>query len=333
MTLIGVYKKMTVNSEFILQTDNLTKSFGDVHALKSLNMNVKKNSIFGFLGPNGAGKTTAMKMFLGLIHPTSGTATIFGNDIKKDSIAVRAKTGYLAQEHCFYKNLTAREILNYTFRFYFKGDKATVSKRIDEMLELVKLDDKADRPIKGFSGGEMQRLGIAQAEINYPDLIILDEPAASLDPLGRRDVLEVMEQLREYTTVVYSTHILDDVQKVSDTVAILNHGHLIVQGSIDEILASSENIIYQVEVKGQYDDTIQNLKKLDWITNLSETAKNSHHILNISVTDEKLAEQELLREILSNKKVDVASFTQKHYDLEEIFMNLVEGEEVKENGI
>ena len=123
--------------------------------------------------------------------------------------------------------------------FSFKGPKNKIEERIEETIELVGLSSKADRPIRGFSGGERQRLGIAQAQVNYPDLLILDEPAASLDPMGRHDVLEVMERLRKYTTIFYSTHILDDVQKVSDTVCILNRGELLAEAPIQELLAGS----------------------------------------------------------------------------------------------
>src|SRR5690606_3279025 len=143
---------------------------------------------FAFLGPNGAGKTTTIKLLLGLIRPTRGGGTIFGLDIVHDSVAIRAKVGYLPQDPRFDEHMTARQTLQYTAGFFFKGPQAALDKRVDEMIELVGLTGKADRPIKGFSGGERQRLGIAQAEVNYPDLLILDEPAASLDPQGRRDV-------------------------------------------------------------------------------------------------------------------------------------------------
>jgi ABC-2 type transport system ATP-binding protein len=123
--------------------------------------------------------------------------------------------------------MTARETLEFTARFFYSGPAEAIQARIDETLELVGLADKADRPTKGFSGGERQRLGIAQAQVNYPDLLILDEPAAALDPVGRRDVLDVMERLRAYTTIFYSTHILDDVERVSDYVAILDHGRMV----------------------------------------------------------------------------------------------------------
>ena len=185
---------------FILYKVELSKSYKNVQALKALNLEVKKNSIFGFLGPNGAGKTTTIKLLLGLARPTDGTATVFGHDISQESIEIRKRVGYLAQNPRYYNHMTARQTLRFVARFFYSGPKSAIESRVAETLDLVGLIDKADRPIKGFSGGELQRLGIAQAQVNYPDLLILDEPAASLDPMGRRDVLKVMERLREHTT-------------------------------------------------------------------------------------------------------------------------------------
>jgi ABC-2 type transport system ATP-binding protein len=213
--------------DWLIHTQHLTKSYGEVEALKSLDLRVPRHSIFGFLGPNGAGKTTTIKLLLGLIRPSAGTASVFGLDIRRDSVAIRDRIGYLPQEPRFYEHMTARQILRFTARFSFKGPAAEIERRVEETLDLVGLEAKADRPAKGFSGGERQRLGIGQAQVNYPDLLILDEPAASLDPLGRRDVLQVMDRLRQHTTIFYCTHILDDVQRVSDTVAILNQGALV----------------------------------------------------------------------------------------------------------
>ena len=165
--------------EWVIDTHGLSKSFKQVETLKSLDLRVQKNSIFGFLGPNGAGKTTTIKLLLGLIHPTAGSASVFGMDIVKDSVAIRSRIGYLPQEPRYYEYMAARQILDFTAHFFFKGPQSEIDQRVAETLELVGLDDKADRPIKGFSGGERQRLGIAQAQVNYPDLLILDEPAAS----------------------------------------------------------------------------------------------------------------------------------------------------------
>ena len=221
---------MNLMEQYVIETSNLSKSFGSVQALENVNLKVPHHSIFGFLGPNGAGKTTLMKLLIGLSRPTKGSGKIFGSDIVKDSIAIRERIGYLPQQPRFIEKMTAQENLLFASKFHFKGPEKKIEERCDEMLELVGLIDKADRPIKGFSGGEKQRLGIAMAQINYPDLLILDEPASALDPLGRQAVLNIMERLRKYTTIFYSTHILDDVQRVSDTVAILNNGRLIANG-------------------------------------------------------------------------------------------------------
>ena len=170
--------------------------------------------------------------------------------MQRGSVAIRKRTGYLAQDPRYYEHMTARQIVGYTARFFYRGPKDLIEARVEEMLELVGLEDKADRPVRGFSGGERQRLGIAQAQVNYPDLLILDEPAASLDPQGRHDVLEVMEKLRKYTTIFYSTHILEDVQRVSDTVAILNRGRLIAEAPISELLAGDGgSAIYDITLK------------------------------------------------------------------------------------
>ena len=147
--------------------------------------------------------------------------------------------------------MSARETLRFTARFFFSGPRPKIEARVDEMLDLVGLQDKADRPVKGFSGGERQRLGLALAQINDPDLLILDEPAAALDPIGRHEVLQVMERLRAHTTIFYSTHILDDVQQVSDAVAILNHGELVAQGPIEDLLAGGGDPVYTLIAEGR----------------------------------------------------------------------------------
>jgi ABC-2 type transport system ATP-binding protein len=310
----------------VIQTNDLGKSFDEVEALKSLNLNVPKNSIFGFLGPNGAGKTTTMKLLLGLIRPTTGGGTVFGMDIVKDSIDIRSRIGYLPQEPRFYEHMSARQTLDFTARFFFRGPDAQIKERVEETLELVGLADKADRPIKGFSGGERQRLGIGQAQVNYPDLLILDEPAASLDPLGRKDVLEVMERLQKYTTVFYSTHILDDVQQVSDTVAILNHGELVAYGPIEELLMGSGGTAYRVSLSGG--DQVAARGKIEsqaWVSEIQETQHDEQTKWIVGVSDPEIAESQLLRLLLADKDLVVTDFRRREYELEEIFIDIVEG--------
>jgi ABC-2 type transport system ATP-binding protein len=313
------------SQDLVIETEGLSKSYGDVMALKSLNLKVPKNSIFGFLGPNGAGKTTTIKLLLGLSHPTEGDGKVFGADIKSESIAIRRRIGYLAQNPVFYDHMTSRETLRYKLGFFFSGPKDLIEERIQETLELVELDDKADRPIKGFSGGERQRLGIALAQVTHPDLLILDEPAANLDPMGRHDVLEIMEKLRAHATVFYSTHILDDVQKVSDTVAILNKGVLVAQAPIEELLLQgSTAIIYDVIIEGPADEAHQLVLSQDWVTAVKALEENGDTKLQITVADEMKAKTELLRLLMSVSDVLVTEFVRNRMDLEDVFMKIVE---------
>jgi ABC-2 type transport system ATP-binding protein len=316
---------MNQSNEMVIQTDGLSKAFGQVHALKLLDLRVPRHSIFGFLGPNGAGKTTTMKLLLGLIRPTSGSGTVFGQDIVRDSIAIRSRIGYLPQQPRFGDEMSAREMLHFTAGFFFRGPKAGIEERVDETLALVGLADKADRPIKGFSGGERQRLGIAQAQVNYPDLLILDEPTAALDPMGRRDVLEVMERLRAHTTIFYSTHILDDVQRVSDTVAILNHGELVAQGPIEDLLAGGDKPVYTLSLKGDARLALARIEALPWVSGVREVAHNGFVTWEISVTDDQAAEAQLLGHVLAGEALTVVEFSRKKFELEEIFMSIVEG--------
>jgi ABC-2 type transport system ATP-binding protein len=313
---------MSTGESFVINTRGLTKSYKGVDALKSLDLKVPEKSIFAFLGPNGAGKTTTIKLLLGLISPTSGGGTIFGKDIVKDNVDIRAHVGYLPQDARFYEHMTARETLTYTAGFFFKGPQQPIAKRVDEMIELVGLEGKADRPIKGFSGGERQRLGIAQAEVNYPDLLILDEPAASLDPQGRRDVLEVMSRIRKYATIFYCTHILDDVQRVSDTVAILNDGQMIAQAPIEELLAGSGEIVYTVKFRDVSEDADARIKEWNWVSGIDVSRQNGMTTWQVTVTDERAAEDQLLNLLVANG-AKVADFGRKAYALEDIFLDIV----------
>jgi ABC-2 type transport system ATP-binding protein len=320
---------MNEQTTMVIDSKGLSKEFKGVKALEKLTLQVPKNSIFGFLGPNGSGKSTTIKLLLGLIRPTAGSASVFGADIIHDSVAIRQRVGYLAQEPRYYEHLTARETLRYTARFFYSGPKQLIEDRVSEMLDLVGLDDKADRPIKGFSGGERQRLGIGQAEVNYPDLLILDEPAASLDPQGRHDVLAVMERLRKYTTIFYSTHILDDVQKVSDTVAILNHGQLIAEAPIGQLLAgSSGTTVYTLTLRGDAVEMAQaqgRVQSQPWVKEIGTSVNNGTTVWQVSASDEAAAEDKLLRLVLASPVLTVTQFGRKTHDLEEVFLNLVEG--------
>jgi len=203
-------------------------------AVKDLNLKVCAGEVFGFLGPNGAGKTTTMNVLLGFVHATAGAAYLFDVDVREP--ISRQRIGYLPELTYYYKFLTAEELL----RFYakiFKVPRDQVDRRIDQLMKLVELDHARKRPIKTYSKGMQQRVGLAQALINNPDLLILDEPTSGLDPLGRMKVREIIQRLKnEGKTVFFSSHELGEVETVCDRVAIISQGELKVAGRVSDLM-------------------------------------------------------------------------------------------------
>ncbi len=321
---------MVNQPDLIISTQNLTKTYGNNPVVDQLNLAVPRGSICGFLGSNGAGKSTTIKLLLGLAQPSSGVGTIFGKNIVNDSLAIRERVGFLAQSPSFYGYLTARKTLQFVASFFFSGPKTAIAARIEELIELVGLNGKADRPVQGFSGGERQRLGIAQAAINDPELIILDEPASALDPLGRRDVLKILESFRGRSTVFYSTHILDDVQRVSDRVVIMEQGRLIAQGPIEQLLAGDRSL-FHVTVRGDGQMVREHLLQVSWIKNIEMESgmpdlEHGHTTkLQIYVTNSHAAETELLRLVMADAETVVTQFERSSHNLEDVFVSLVEG--------
>jgi ABC-2 type transport system ATP-binding protein len=236
-----------------IETAGLTKHYPGVAALTDLTLTVPSGSVYGFLGPNGAGKSTTLKLLAGLTRPTSGDASIAGTPLSAGG-AYRRELGYLAQDPRFYDWMTGRETLG----FVASTSADTASRDagwIDEVLGTVGLRDAADRRTKTYSGGMRQRLGIAQALVTKPRVLLLDEPVSALDPIGRREVLDLMAGLKGQTTIFYSTHILDDVQRVADHVAILDGGRLVRAAATDELLTSFTNDRLRVVIAGGDDAT------------------------------------------------------------------------------
>jgi len=316
---------MNNRNDLVISTDNLTKTYDGVQALKSLDLKVPRNSIFGFLGPNGAGKSTAIRLMLGLIKPTSGAGSIFGLDIVNNSSAIRKRIGYLPQNPRFYSYMTAREVLRFTAGFFLPEKDNSINERVEDVLSLTGLQDKADRTVNGFSGGELQRLGIAQAQVNNPELLILDEPAASLDPIGRRDVLDVMRALKGRTTIFYSTHILDDVERVSDTVGILNRGELVALAPIEELLRAKSSAIYDVLIQGDSSRVKSEIEAQPWVSSVDTVRTGGTAKWSLTATDEVSAEKNFLRMLLLDENIIVKEFTRRRDGLEDVFMRIVEG--------
>lgn len=215
-------------------------------ALRPLTLTVEEGEIFGFLGPNGAGKTTTLKILMGLVTPTAGTARILGMEL--DDVRMKAQIGFLPEQPYFYDHLTARELLRYYGRLSGVAAKQ-LSSRIDSVLEQVKLTDSANIQLRKFSKGMLQRVGIAQAILHDPKLVFFDEPMSGLDPMGRREVRNLIEELKaKGKTVFFSTHILSDAEALCDRVAILHQGELRGVGAIAELTA---NVHSKVEIVWQ----------------------------------------------------------------------------------
>src|ERR1035437_5912252 len=208
-------------------------------ALHGLDLEVRAGEVFGFLGPNGAGKTTTMNVLLGFVPPTGGTASLFGIDVRQP--IARQRIGYLPELTYYYKFLTAEELLRFYARI-FGLPRAEADRRIDQLLKLVELESARKRPIKTYSKGMQQRVGLAQALINNPDLLILDEPTSGLDPLGRMKVREIIQRLKnEGKTVFFSSHELGEVETVCDRVAIINQGELKAAGRVSDLVAQHQS--------------------------------------------------------------------------------------------
>jgi ABC-2 type transport system ATP-binding protein len=203
-------------------------------ALSPLDLNIKAGEVFGLLGPNGCGKSTTMKLLLGLIKPTSGEARIFGERVP--SLSSRRRMGFLPENPYFYKFLNGDE----TLRFYGKLSGLSgkfLDNRIDELIHLVGLENGRDRPLSAYSKGMLQRIGLAQALLHDPDLLLLDEPTAGVDPMGSRDIRDLILRLRKMgKTVIFSSHLLEQVEEVADRVAIFHLGMKLVEGTLDELL-------------------------------------------------------------------------------------------------
>src|SRR5215471_2910248 len=219
-------------SESVIETQALRKQFGSTLAVESLSLSVRKGEVFGFLGPNGAGKTTSVKMLLSLVKPTSGKAHLLGAPV--GDRAIRGRIGFLPEHFRFHDCLTGRELLRFHGRLHGRRG-FELESRIDTLLTRVDLLDAADRPLRGYSKGMLQRAGLAQALINDPLLVFLDEPTSGLDPLGRFLVRDIISELRtKGTTVFLNSHLLGEVEATCDRVAFVKHGRIVRELSLAE---------------------------------------------------------------------------------------------------
>lgn len=237
----------------MLHISNLRKSFGDKEVLKGLDLSVPEHSIFGFIGKNGAGKTTTMKMVLGLLKADEGRITVAGEEVTYGQTLTNRHIGYLPDVPEYYSFMTPMEYLLFCGEITGMKKEELVA-RSKELLELVGLGDEKHR-IKGFSRGMKQRLGIAQALLNRPKLLICDEPTSALDPVGRKEILDILLAVRTQTTVLFSTHILSDVERICTDIAFLHEGKVHLQGKLEDIKTRYRQDAYLIELETEIDAT------------------------------------------------------------------------------
>jgi ABC-2 type transport system ATP-binding protein len=305
-----------------VRAEGLRKRFGRVTALDGLDLTVKPGSIFGFLGPNGAGKTTAIRILTGLAKPDGGRAWLDGVEVRGGDLKASRVTGYLPQDPSFYPWMTAAELLDHVGRV-FGLDAGDRRGRTKELLELCGLAAAAKRRIGGFSGGMKQRLGIAQALVNRPGILLLDEPVSSLDPFGRKELLDLIDGLRGRCTVFMSTHILADVERVCDTVGIIDRGRLIVQAPKQELLETCAAPVFEVEadrgLEGGLRSWAGSLAGTPW---LDSTVFLREDTVRILVNDPAAAKRELLVSA-ANAGLVLVRFEMVRPTLEDVFLKLV----------
>lgn len=313
------------SSESILITEGLTKVFKvgfwgrRVTVLEQLNLEVRRGEVFGFLGPNGAGKTTTIKILMGLIYPTSGRATLFGRPISDHR--AKARLGFLPESPYFYDYLTAAEFL----RFYghlFCLNSAQLEERITELLDLVGMSHARHLQLRKFSKGMLQRVGIAQALINDPELVVLDEPMSGLDPVGRKEIRDLILSLKERgKTIFFSSHILHDAELLCDRVAIVMKGRMVACGRVSELIGAEATRSIEIVVEGLSTKGIELLRPL--------TEKISIHGTEIVAILNSQHEAGPALEIIRTAKANLISLTPHKRTLEEIFIQEVKSVQPK----
>jgi len=310
-------------NENSIEVHNLTKGYGNLVAVDSLNFTVKKGKTFGFLGPNGAGKSTVIKILVGLIRPDSGKVLIAGHDPINESLIVRRSVGYVAERTGFYDRMTAVETLDYIGQLLDIPTNKR-QKRIVELLSWVGLADRKDSYVGTYSKGMKQRLSMAQSLLAEPEILIFDEPTIGLDPIGAREQRDLILQLKKDSdvTIFMSSHILSDVEVICDDVGIISHGKLLVQDSVENLRRITGNGMNLEIVLAQPDEKVVSaLRKIRFIQNIK--SEGQQLMICTSIKDE--VRPQIVETIVKNGG-QILSFGKKETSLEEILIKIVEEE-------
>lgn len=299
--------------KYILKTTNLTKTFKDKNVVSNVNMNIKKGEIYGFLGPNGAGKTTIMKLITNLVKPTEGEIEIFGEKLTNTSYEVLKRMGTIIEYPVFYDKVTGRDNLELHCEYMGYHNKEA----IDQALDLVDLKDIENKAVKDYSLGMKQRLGIARAILTKPELLILDEPINGLDPIGIKDMRNLLRMLnKEYgMTILISSHILSEIEQIADTIAVINNGRLVEEVSMEEIRGEKSEYIEIVT---------KDCSKAAYVleNNLNITNIRVEENTLIRIYDLRLSQNEISKVLILND-VNIEAINKKNNSLEDHFLKLL----------
>jgi len=303
----------------ILKIENLCKSFGTHKVIDDLSFSVDEHTIYGFLGQNGSGKTTTMKMILGLLKADSGTITVCGEKVTYGETKTNKYIGFLPDVPEFYGYMKPKEYLNLCGEITGLT-KGAIKEKSEELLNLVGLTE-VNRKISGFSRGMKQRLGIAQALLNEPRILICDEPTSALDPIGRKDILDILLSIKDKTTVIFSTHILSDVERVCENIGVINDGKIAISGNINALKEVNRNDAIYIEFESEKDRELaySHLEKLEGIKEIF-VEKNS---ITVKVNDVKKTGNSIIHKLVG-EQLYILKYEILEPTLESIFMEVVQ---------
>ena len=319
----------------MIEVKNLVKRYGDHTAVDHLSFEIEKGKIYGFLGPNGAGKSTTMNMITGYIASTEGTVVIDGHDILEEPEEAKKCIGYLPEMPPLYFDMTVLEYLKFVADLK-KIPKAKKASMIEEIMDMVKITDMKNRLIKNLSKGYRQRVGIAQAVLGYPEVIILDEPTIGLDPKQINEIRELIKGLKKKHTVILSSHILSEVSAICDYVLIISHGKLVASDTpenLGKLAAGSNNL--NLLVKGQKDTiraALESVESVKEVTVKKDTKSTEEGVYSVTVgTEENTDVREKVFYSMVNADCPILEMQSKKVSLEEIFLELTESEKKDKN--
>ena len=309
----------------MIEVNNLVKRYGDHTAVDHLSFKIEKGKIYGFLGPNGAGKSTTMNMITGYIASTEGTVTIDGHDILDEPEQAKKCIGYLPEMPPLYFDMTVLEYMNFVADLK-KIPKDKKKSMVAEVMEMVKITDMKNRLIKNLSKGYRQRVGLAQAILGYPEVIILDEPTVGLDPKQIIEIRDLIKSLKEKHTVILSSHILSEVSAVCDYVLIISHGKLVASDTPENLgkLAEGSNTLNLI-VKGEKDKICTALRQIEGVKNVTAADAKEEYAWNVTVStneDSDVREEVFFK--MADAKCPILEMQSKKVSLEEIFLELTE---------